>query len=95
MPIMKALPAADRGTGIFVTCPVCLRVCTLHPSPLKASYLDRFSASGRQLFLFWWRAEQGSRKRELTFVAITMFKDASGEEEEEEAGGGGGGAASW
>ena len=35
LPIMKALLAADRGTGILLTCPVCLSVYTAPVSPLR------------------------------------------------------------
>ena len=39
LPIMKAVAAADRGTGILVTCPVCLQAMCVHWNP--AQYPDR------------------------------------------------------
>ena len=62
LPIMKAVAAAaDRGTGILVTCPVCLQamcVCTLEPGPITRSPVF-FSENLILLLLLRWLAGSG------------------------------------
>ena len=59
---MKAVAAAaDRGTGILVTCPVCLQamcVCTLEPGPITRSPVF-FSENLILLLLLRWLAGSG------------------------------------
>ena len=44
LPIMKAVAAADRGTGILVTCPVCLQAMCVYTGTRSPVFFEKISS---------------------------------------------------